>query len=397
MAIEDKILRHLLHFLALLDKLMDILNKRNITGYLVLVVFLFTGCTNILEGDNDILFNNPNVRFNQLTDEEGIRNGQLIVQLSESRWLNPEDEYWINPDQSELPINHPAWMNYISIENQNQSFYLVLESHTINSQDFTILLLLNYEPVSFKIEGESEFATSLQFTLEGSYEVKIPILLDPENLNSDSMNVVTLFAIRDFEFEKTASWFEDIAVSYTLSVGTPQPISFSRNHNTTPTQRINVPHQEGFFVDLQVNRAFDIDLNNTNFFEPPESIIQVNPNEVIDFAFFVDPMIQSAHYFFESDAMVVGVDNVLDEYLIIAFMNWEPVVFNETEPYLFVNARNHMFERIVDQGTFNIQAPEAPGIYSFIAFLSPNPRRVGSRFQFPLDSSWRFFIEVVEE
>lgn len=356
------------------------------SAILGLVLLLLTGCT---PDDSDIShltdIQTPYITLTSLIEEErflGEGMSGFGAWVSDPNWFDPEHEYYrFAIDWEDVDNNHPFLNNHVQIVDTDVPFLYVVENHTSQKQEFMVSFLLNYETIPFRLLGETDYQSSLTFSLESAYELRVPIALD-----SDFLEQNTTYNLTAVTFMGPHSEFPmRSVVSSDLTIGAENDIHLSMPYNTIPHQRVDVPFHQGF-LDLQINQQFDDDLADLDFFDPPPAIIEARPGEFIDLAFFADPSMQT-----------FTDDDLLENYLIFAFLGEEQAVFNESDPYLFVDASNHEYTRIVDHGTFTIKAPKEPGFYDFIAFIAPNPMARRSFFNGqPLDSSHHFIIEVVE-
>ena len=306
----------------------------------------------------------------------------MSIMIAQGNWFDESDADFL--DGIYIHQNHPSWYNRLEILEKDTPLFYIVGNLANEEREFMVQFLLNYEAISFRLLGEEHYQYSLTFSLASGYELNLPFILNADYLNMNEIYALTLITFMEPHLPFPNEKLMHNAVSFELIVGNGSAINLASSYNVAPIYRKNFPPPMSGFQDLRVNQQLEENLHDLDYAAPPPSVIHALPGEDIPLAFFAYPSIQTFDY----------GDN-LDDYLIFGFLDWKPVKLNGS-PYLRVDATNHDYDVIVDKGIFTIKAPNEPGVYTFIAFISSNPSHRRTNINFLLDSSWAFTIEVIE-
>ena len=264
-----------------------------------------------------------------------------------------------------------------------------VENISASDHNFVLKIFLNYETVPFRVLDEEAFAPAFLFSLTSGYQLEIPFVLDIEMPDENEMFKLTAAVFSDPEyhvvnmdaFDQYLLGGMGTVLNFDLYFGERQDIHLDVQSHVALAQREN----EGF-ASLRINTQLDVaDFHQRGYSQPMRlvgSVLQVSPGEVIDLAFFAN--------------LYVERRMVVEEYVILALLDWEQVELNGL-PYLLMQVEDHDFDELVEYGHFTIVAPDEVGLYEFVAMIIPNPREINTFDHYrPIELSDRFTIEVVE-
>jgi len=373
--------------------------KKNLIslGILIISIIIFVSIY-IAQNDTRNHFTMTNIttsyaRILNLDDSPVFSSG-IAAGITSYNWVDSETlKFYDNLTKyhSHSDWLHPGWFSTTYIKSaENPTIVYFIENHERERREFMIQILINYEPISFRFKDSDEYIYSLEFYLDSNYEMRFPLVLNKNIFDQNKVYELTIITFVEPHSDPQRQLFMEMATSSTLIFGEypynfNRARTFSRDFNFIPDNRIDFPLPLTGFGDIRVNsQQLDINPDEVQVAYSPATVF-AKPGEIIELAYFINPSVQQQDFY-----------NELYEYVVFAFLDWKPIHLND-EPFLFVDVSNSPYSRIVDHGVFTIRAPEVPGVYAFIAYVSPNvlqPRTIYNNW--PLDASVRFNI-IVEE
>lgn len=275
---------------------------------------------------------------------------------------------------------------YWQFETPQDLFYIEVWNHTQTAEMPLLLkLFYNYKEVEFKVVGSDGYKTEFIFMVPPSYRVFIPInltsdlqigeggsrlgaavFLHPEQHTYENTHIV-------WRFNHNMRMFLDFEIQYRerddIFLSAVSESSERLNQFLSPFPGYFMVNADGLGSDRN-----DMD---------PIELIQVSTGERVDLSFVGNPNHESE-------------PGLIDEFLIIALLDWQQVPIN-SQPFLFFNQDPNV-RNIVFYDEFYIYAPDEPGLYEFVSIMVTNPRERRNVDNFrPQRVSIRFTIEVLDE
>jgi len=261
----------------------------------------------------------------------------------------------------------------IHLETPQDLITIQMSNTTLDELNLLLKVFYNYEEIPFQILGADKPNTEFLFTLEGNYQIDIPIQLSEELHVNETISRLTVgvfiapeyFVGNNDDFSENLRAVSGLTLNYEINYGSNDELILP-----TPAFEITTESEFGGFA-IHSNKEPPGD-GSLWFF--PNSLV-VTRGEEVDLTFFAN------------------VQNT-EDYVIVSMLDWVQIPMND-QPFLWVKPQNNAFN-VGQYASFTITAPDEPGFYEFLSFLVPNPIDSTSFETFAPLEMVRFTIEVVE-
>jgi len=346
-------------------------------------LFLLGGCQAEIIEDNDyqVEVTPLSTEYLSMIDETTI--GRMFG-VSPYGWRGSNPTW--DPDYPEL---YEMFYGRIPMASANDVLEATFANLSVETFDYVFMLFLNYEPIDFYVLGEEGWVRNFHFSLEGGYEINIPFRLD---LNPSSAHTYKLTAglfanpNEHAKDENSDFWLLASAnvVNLDLIFGNGADINLSQSYNTVPLERSESVGWLPLHFSQDIHSLDTIWETEWDWENLPT--IQAIVGEKIEFNFI---------------ASVFPEHEAIENYLILALLDWEPVELSGN-PFLFVEIEeNDDYPEgfISDFGDFTIQVPSEPGYFELVGIIIPNANHANTpsfMSSGPLRTSFRMTVKVTE-
>lgn len=290
---------------------------------------------------------------------------EKIFFLSETHYLQMDNGYYFNVFTDDTKrINDEEGI--IKMNSLNDYLYAEVENAGKN-REFVLKVYIDYEEVAIKINGHSY--NSFYFSLNDKSLEQISFLL-PNNIDESKRHKLTVFLISGANIN-AGNLSENLTNSYSIVLDYLLLFECSDSFidlddEYTSIETLNNKSYQGLLFNIDYSKG------ESNKLPPKE--ITIESGEKIKLAYRVG-----------------GYEDT-ECYAIILMINWNAVKI-DNQFYKLVKTDKGK----VGYGEFLLQIPLNEGKYEVTGWVIPNPFNENKLNLFPLDSSYRFTINVVKK
>ena len=287
-----------------------------------------------------------------------------IFFLSEMNYLQIDNGYYFNVFTDDVKkINEEEGI--IKISSLNDPLYAEIENAG-KYREFVLKVYVDYEEVTIKINGQSY--NSFYFSLNDKSLKQISFFL-PNDIDESKRHKLTVFLISGANIN-AGNLSENLTNSYSIALDyllifEDSDSFIDLDDEYTSIEMLNNKSYQGLLFNIDYSKG------ESNRLPPKE--ITIESGEELKLAYRVG-----------------GYEDT-EYYAIILMINWNAVEI-DNQFYKLVKTDKGK----VGYGEFFLQIPLNEGRYEVTGWVIPNPFNENKLNLFPLDSSYRFTINVVK-
>ncbi|TYQ13116.1 UNVERIFIED_CONTAM: hypothetical protein Cloal_4174 [Acetivibrio alkalicellulosi] len=235
---------------------------------------------------------------------------------------------------------------------------------------FILKIFYDYKEINFKV-GDGIFNNEYEFSLDDSTKISLSVYLSDEVQKDDKSHkllVSVLAAPQKHAKEIDAMTnFYGTTYAYDVVFSEGNKKFFTEHKFDKPMKEYKCQYQ-----GLMINIDFD-NFSEKEVYFPP-TFITSKTSEKIQLAYRM------------------GNYSGIEEYLMIILLDWKQCYFDD-KPYKLLRIADSK----IGYGTFDIIAPDKPGLYEIVGYVVPAPFEDKGLYDYrQIDTSYRFTLEVQE-